>query len=105
MLFEHANDIVAILEPNGRIVSINPAAREILGFAPEELIGKTIYEFVPREQMAMQEAVLRSKVEGQVSTQYDLEVATKDGRRRILGIDSCLVFEMPAGKPIHRSHR
>ena len=99
MLFEHANDIVATLELNGRIVSINPAAREILGFAPEELIGKTIYEFVPREQMAMQEAVLQSKVEGQVSTQYDLEVATKDGRRRILGINSRLVFDA-AGKPI-----
>jgi PAS domain S-box-containing protein len=98
MLFETANDIVATLALDGRIISINPAARDILGFEPEELIGKTIYEFVPREQMAMQQAVLQRKVEGQPSTQYDLEVVTKSGQRRILGINSRLVFDA-AGKP------
>ena len=106
LLFEHANDIVATLELDGRIVSINPAAREILGYEPEELIGKTIYEFVPREQIAMQEALLKRKIEGGTSTQYDLEVVTKDRRRRILGINSRLIFDM-SGNPtyIHTNAR
>jgi PAS domain S-box-containing protein len=98
MLFEHANDIVATLELDGRIVSINPAALEILGYQPEELIGKTIYEFVPREQMDAQVAQLQRKIEGAVSTQYDLEVFTKDRRRRILGVNSRLVYD--GGKPV-----
>ena len=98
MLFENANDIVATLELDGRILAINPAARNILGFDPEELIGKTIYEFVPREQVPMQQAVLERKIQGEASTQYDLEVVAKDGRRRILGINSRLVFDV-AGKP------
>jgi len=99
MLFEQANDIVVTLQLDGRIVSINPAARDILGYAPEELIGKSIYEFVPRELMPMQVDMLRRKLEGAPSTQYDLEVLTKDKRRRVLGVNSRLVLN-EAGKPL-----
>jgi len=99
MLFENAKDIVTTLELDGRIVSINPAAREILGYEPEELIGKTIYEFVPREQMSSQVGLLQRKLEGEAATQYDLEVVTKDGRRRTLEVSSRLVFDV-AGKPV-----
>jgi PAS domain S-box-containing protein len=99
MLFEQANDIVVILRLDGRIVSINPAARDILGYAPEELVGKSIYEFVPLERMPMQVDMLRRKLEGAPSTQYDLEVLTKDKRRRVLGVNSRLVLN-EAGKPL-----
>ena len=99
MLFEQANDIVVILQLDGRIVSINPAARDILGYAPEELVGKSIYEFVPHEVMPMQIDMLRRKLEGAPSTQYDLEVLTKDKRRRVLGVNSRLVLN-EAGKPL-----
>ena len=98
LLFEQANDIVVILQLDGRIVSINPAARDILGYAPEELVGKSIYEIVPLELMPMQVAMLRRKLEGAPSTQYDLEVLTKDKGRRVLGVNSRLVFNED-GKP------
>jgi PAS domain S-box-containing protein len=99
MLFEQANDVVVTLQLDGQIVSINPAARDILGYAPEELIGKSIYEFVSRELMPMQVDMLRRKLEGAPSTQYDLEVLTKDNRRRVLGVNSRLVLD-EAGKPL-----
>jgi PAS domain S-box-containing protein len=99
LLFEQANDIVVILQPDGRIISINPAARDILGYAPQELIGKSIYEFVPRELMPMQVDMLRRKLEGAPSTQYDLEVITKDGHRRVLGVNSRLISN-EVGKPV-----
>jgi hypothetical protein len=51
--------------------SINLAARDILGYAPDELVGKTFYEFVPREHTLMQWDMLNRKLKGEVSTQYD----------------------------------
>ena len=64
MIFEHANDIVLTLELDGRIVTINPAVRDILGYQPEELIGKSIYEFVPTQLMPMQLDMLQRKLQG-----------------------------------------
>jgi PAS domain S-box-containing protein len=93
MIFEQANDVVVTLQLDGRILSINPAARDILGYAPEELVGKTIYEFVPREHTLMQWDMLNRKLKGEVSTQYDLDVVTRDRRRRVLSVNSRLVFD------------
>jgi PAS domain S-box-containing protein len=98
-LIENANDIVVTLELDGRITSINPAAQAILGYAPDELIGRTLAEFVPVDQMPMQEVMLRRKLDGEASTQYDLEIQRKDRQRRILSVNSRLIFD-GHGKPL-----
>jgi PAS domain S-box-containing protein len=92
-LFESANDIVVTLELDGRIISINPVVRDILGFAPEEMIGRPLSDFVSAEQIGMQQRMLERKLEGANSTQYDLQMAGRDGTTRILGVNSRLVFD------------
>jgi len=92
-LFESANDIVVTLELDGRIISINPVVRDILGFAPEEMIGRPLSDFVSAEQIGMQQRMLQRKLEGANSTQYDLQMAARDGMPRILGVNSRLVFD------------
>ena len=92
-LFESANDIVVTLELDGRIISINPVVRDILGFAPDEMIGRPLSDFVSTDQIAMQQRALQHKLEGAGSTQYDLQMAAKDGTPRILGVNSRLVFD------------
>jgi PAS domain S-box-containing protein len=92
-LFESANDIVVTLELDGRIISINPVVRDILGFAPEEMIDRPLSDFVSAEQIDMQQRMLQRKLEGANSTQYDLQVAARDGTPRILGVNSRLVFD------------
>jgi PAS domain S-box-containing protein len=92
-LFESANDIVVTLELDGRIISINPVVRDILGFEPEEMIGQPLADFVSGEQIAMQQEMLQRKLDGANATQYDLKMAAKDGALRILGVNSRLVFD------------
>src|SRR5262249_48401890 len=41
-LVEHANDIVATLDLDLRVISVNPAIERILGFAPAEVIGMSL---------------------------------------------------------------
>ncbi len=41
-LFENASDIVAVLDPDQQILSINAAVERILGYEPDTLIGKPL---------------------------------------------------------------
>ena len=45
-LVEYANDIVAILDLDLRFTSVNPAIERILGFAPAEVIGRSLRRHV-----------------------------------------------------------
>ena len=92
-LVDNANDLVATLDLDGRFTSVNPAVERILGFAPHEVIGTRIDDLVPPEQIPIQDAMLRRKLEGEPSTQYEMEVLAKDSRRRVtLDVKSRLRF-------------
>lgn len=98
-LFENANDIVVTLELGGRIVSINPAAKDILGYEPDEMIGRMMPDYMLPEELEGQREVLRRKMDGAPSTQYDLRIKHKDGRIRVLGVNSRLIRDQ-AGTPV-----
>jgi PAS domain S-box-containing protein len=55
-LTENTDDIIMIVDGNGIIQFIN---RTIPPYTPEETIGKTVYEYVPREQHDAMEKSLR----------------------------------------------
>jgi PAS domain S-box-containing protein len=99
-LVESATDIIATLDLDGRFMSVNPAVERILGYTPDDLIGRKIDDFVRPDQMPMQDAMLRRKLEGEASTQYELEMLAKDNARRmILDVKSRLALG-DDGKPL-----
>ncbi len=99
-LVESATDIIATLDLDGRFVTINPAVERVLGYTPDDMIGKKIDEFIRPEQTPIQDAMLRRKLEGEASTQYELEMLAKDGQRRsILDVKSRLALG-DDGKPL-----
>ena len=99
-LVDNANDIVATLDLDGRFTSVNPAVERILGYTPEDLIGEPVGRFVPPELHAMQEEVLKRKLEGEPSTQYELEMVAKGSKKRVtLDVKSRLSFSED-GKPL-----
>lgn len=99
MLVDNANDIVATIDLEGRFTSLNPAVERILGYKPDELVGKSVSSYVPDDEMTKHEAMLERKLKGEVSTQYDTQVVARDGRRIILEVNSKLIFD-GAGKPL-----
>ena len=98
-LVEHANDIVATLDLDLRVTSVNPAIERILGFAPAEMIGRPLRRHVPQEQLHTHAEMLNRKLQGVPSTQYEVEVLTKAGVRRVLEVNSKLIADA-AGKPV-----
>lgn len=49
MLFENADDIIFLKDREGRYISFNPTAETILGIDPSEWIGKTDFDFLPKD--------------------------------------------------------
>lgn len=56
-LFEQASDAIFIADLNGRYTEVNTSACKMLGYSKEELIGKTIIDLIPPEDIKrLQEA-------------------------------------------------
>ena len=98
-LVDNASDVVATLDLEGRLTSVNPAVERILGYKPEELVGTPLSRFMPEDELPRQEAMLQRKLRGQASTQYEVQLLGKDPRRRVtLEVNSKLVFDAD-GRP------
>jgi PAS domain S-box-containing protein len=98
-LVENANDIVATLDLEGRLTTVNPAVEAILGYRPEELIGVPLSRFVPAEEIATHESMLQKKLDGAQATRYEMTILAKDGRKLTLDVNSRLINDA-AGRPI-----
>ncbi|MFC7137806.1 PAS domain-containing protein [Halobaculum litoreum] len=46
VLLDHARDKVAVVDAAGTCTYVNAAVEEVLGFAPEEYEGRSVFEFV-----------------------------------------------------------
>jgi PAS domain S-box-containing protein len=98
-LVESASDIVATLDLEGRITSVNPAVERVLGYKPQELIGTPLSHFIPSDEEAMHQSMLQRKLDGERSTQYEMHLLGRDGRQRFtLEVNSKLMLDVD-GKP------
>ncbi|GAB4546054.1 MAG: hypothetical protein Kow0063_40310 [Anaerolineae bacterium] len=72
----------AILATNveGNFTFINPATTELVGYTPQELLGKHWSVIFPAEQHAIVQAADQRRMRGE-SDQYEAELLRKDGSR------------------------
>ena len=63
-LFEGVPDGIFIASPDGRYTDVNPAGCRLLGYAREDLVGRSIVDFVPPEELLRQSELKRHIGEG-----------------------------------------
>jgi PAS domain S-box-containing protein len=98
-IVDNANDIVATFDLEGRFTSVNPAVERLFGYTPPDLAGTRLCRLVPAEEGPMLADMLRRKLEGEESTQYEMRLVAKDGQRQsTLEVNSKLLFDVN-GKP------
>lgn len=73
--FFHATFEMMFFHENGRILDVNPATTKILGYAHEDVIGKSISEFVVDD--SRQDVIVRTK-KG-ILEPYEADIITKSG--------------------------
>lgn len=65
--------------PDGTITSWNPAATELFGWAPEEIVGRSIDAVIPSGRRREEIAMMARVASGERVDPYETERLTKDG--------------------------
>ncbi|HUQ82510.1 MAG TPA: PAS domain S-box protein [Gemmatimonadaceae bacterium] len=91
-LFENANDIIYTHDLTGRFTSINKAAERLLGYSHADALRMNVGDVVVPEQVDTAQQMVARKVAGDVSsTEYELDVIAKSGRRVTLEVNTRLI--------------
>ena len=91
-LFENANDIIYTHDLTGRFTSINKAAERVLGYSHADVLSMHVRDVVVAEQLDTAQQMVARKVAGDVSsTEYELDVLAKSGRRVTLEVNTRLI--------------
>jgi PAS domain S-box-containing protein len=97
-IFEQANDFIFTTDLELRITSCNPAVAAAVGYGPEEIVGRSISEFISPGQLELTRAMRAQKLRDGGSTRYEVEVTARSGRLMIWQINSRLTLG-PLGTP------
>ncbi|PTE19651.1 histidine kinase [Cereibacter changlensis JA139] len=81
-----SDDIIIGKTLDGIVTSWNAAATRILGYAPEEMIGKSITRIIPPELMEEETYIISKLRSGEKVDHFDTERLSKDGRRVALSL-------------------
>jgi PAS domain S-box-containing protein len=79
-IFETSQDLILVLDAGGAVVQISPSCETILGFRPEEMIGRNGAEFIHPDDLAMSQAEMGAARRGERRKISDTRVLHKDGR-------------------------
>jgi PAS domain S-box-containing protein len=84
-LIENALDIITILNGDGTIRYESPSIERVLGYKPEDLIGKNVFEFIqPDDALNVINTFTHGIQNPGVATSAELRFQHKDGSWRIL---------------------
>ena len=92
VLFEEAPVAYHEIDARGIVRRVNRVECELLGFRPEEMLGRQVWEFVPPEEQGKSQEAVRRKVAGeQPLTPFRREYLRSDGTRVTLEIHENLI--------------
>ncbi|MFN2549976.1 MAG: PAS domain S-box protein [Myxococcales bacterium] len=86
--FSHVNDGMAVLDGQGRVLTMNPAGCTVLGIAPEDTRGLLLPDLVAPESAMEANLLWRELSRGGRVLSADLRVLTRDGRKTVLSVSA-----------------
>jgi len=79
-LFENANDPIATFTLDGTLTSVNPAVEEMLGYAAQELVGRSFVELAhPSGVAALEDRLRRARAGERLSPAIEFTLLRRDG--------------------------
>jgi diguanylate cyclase (GGDEF)-like protein/PAS domain S-box-containing protein len=81
-LVEHSQGLICTHDFDGKLLSVNPAAARLLGYQPDEMLGRNLREFIPPSQAHQfdiyLERIIKHETDGGI-----LNILTKSGELRV----------------------
>ncbi|MCY3414352.1 MAG: PAS domain S-box protein [Candidatus Heimdallarchaeota archaeon] len=87
-LVETSQDLIWIVDSEGKYVYLNPAWERVMGYKVEEMLGKSFTHFQTDEQAKKDEALLKEILKGKMVSNYRTVHYAKDGTPRILNFNA-----------------
>ncbi|HLE54141.1 MAG TPA: PAS domain S-box protein [Thermoplasmata archaeon] len=88
-LFEAAADGIVLLDREGLMLDVNPAAEAIIGAPRSALVGRNMAEVIPANELERAREYMREVLRGTVRTEpFSIHATTLDGQRRSLEVRS-----------------
>jgi PAS domain S-box-containing protein len=79
-IFETSQDLIMIVDSKGMVVQISPSSEAILGYLPEEMIGRNAADFIYPDELERSRQELREARNGKRIQNCDFRYRHKDGR-------------------------
>lgn len=93
-LFENANDIIYIHDPQGNYIALNHAAERVFGYSQAEALSMNIRQIVAPEHLKMARRKMAKKITGGArQTAYEVDSFTKDGKRLTLEVNTVTIHK------------
>ncbi|MBJ7484688.1 PAS domain-containing protein [Brevundimonas sp.] len=84
LLADNVSDVIATYGPDGVFSYLSPSVSELLGYSPEEMIGRTPYDFMVPEDHARIAREFRQAAKTRLPLTVEYRAVTKDGSVRWL---------------------
>ena len=97
-LFENANDIIYTHDLQGNFTSLNRSGERITGYSREEAAKMNVADVIAPEYLNLAREMIAQKASEGVSTVYELDIISKQGKRLRLEVSTRLIFS--DGKPV-----
>ncbi len=77
---------INLKDTDGRYIFVNPQFERLYGVPPEEAVGKTAYDFVPKETADLYSELDRKVIENRAMIEQEQDIPLKDGVRTVITI-------------------
>ena len=81
-IFNLSVDLLYVASTDGTLLQVNPAARRVLGFAPEEMAGRSLFDYVHPDDVDSAVAEIAVLVSGRPAHAFRLRCLRADGAYR-----------------------
>jgi PAS domain S-box-containing protein len=89
-LLENVPDLI-LVHRNGVLLFANPAIVQITGYTPDEVLNKSITDFLVPEYLEQLTAAISDRMSGKAVEPYEIEILTKSGGRRTFVVTGNLI--------------
>src|SRR5262249_31112108 len=79
-IFETSQDLILVTDPKGNFVQVSPSAASIIGYRPEEMIGRSAVDFIHSSDLESTRNEMRAARRGRVMRNFITRYVHKDGR-------------------------
>ena len=79
-IFETSLDLILVVDRKGNFIRVSPSSVTILGYHPDELVGRSAVDFIYPGDLESTRAEMRAARHGQVICNFQSRYVHKDGR-------------------------